>query len=194
MAYTKDDTLPKLMLIRFENVISDGKIGFGALQGPSGGSVEVNINAKDFQAIQKLKDAGTKIIVYTDAKSDTTEFESIKVALERLDVHKGTWQTDNIGRSYYDPCILHIDDGKLISYMSETGNLVNVMERLKLTWEDVGVIGANDSDNIFLEKCSDAFCPLDASKKVKQTNNITVLGVSGGAGVLREVVDEVYCL
>jgi N-acylneuraminate cytidylyltransferase len=86
-----------------------------------------------------------------------------------------------------------------IDYLYQKGMFVEKIDAIKeicikekIALEEIAYIGDDINCISALEAVGHAYCPKDASNDVLSLNNITILNVKGGEGVVRELYEKMY--
>jgi 3-deoxy-D-manno-octulosonate 8-phosphate phosphatase (KDO 8-P phosphatase) len=131
---------------------------------PTGDPVRV-MNTKDGYAMREAISKGYRIIVISGRGSP-----GVKTRLDRLDI---------------EDALLWIDDKKKA--------LKELMEKHKLSSEEILFMGDDIVDVAAMKICGIACCPADAVPEVKEIS-IYISDKKGGEGCVRDVIEQVMRL
>lgn len=162
-----DYTIPDIFCADFYGVLAKSTVTYGAIQGPGGGVVTVEVCEKDKYAIQALKDKGCRVVALFD-KSDTNEVkrESERVACKNLGIET-----------------LYID------FNDKKNEIEKNLGRLY----DIAYVSSYARDVEILNEASDSFYPEDSSDALKiNVSSAIMIFRKGGEGVIESIVDNVY--
>ena len=118
-------------------------------------------NTRDGMAFQLMQERGIQTAIITSENTKIVERRAAKLHIDYVIQGKR-------------------NDGKLEAAKE-------ICNKMKIMLSEVAFVGDDVNDIELLEQVGFAFCPQDASEKVKQLLGITILATKGGGGVLREL-------